>query len=379
MPSQNVLFFNGRLLPPSETFIRAQGEGLQHFTPYYVGSKRVQGLSLPTERTVVVNQGDYFGIPKEFLFKTMGFAPSFYSRLRKLQPCLLHAHFTVCGALALPIAQQLKIPMIVTAYGLDVTMKDEYAHQASLSHRLYFQRLEQLKQKSCLFIAITEFIKNKLLEKGFPEDKIIVHPIGVDTEVFKPDSALQREPIVLFVARLVEKKGCEYLIRAMSEVQNSMPEVELVVIGDGPLREVLEQQASAQLKKYKFLGVQKPEEVKKWMNKAKIFSVPSITADSGDTEGLGVVFAEAQLMGTPVVSSNSGGIPEVVSHGETGFLAPEQDWRKLAEYISSLFKNAELWNEFSVSGQNRIQKLFDQAQLCQKLESIYDFALTLTS
>lgn len=375
MSNSNVIFFNGRLLPPSETFIRAQGEGLQKFTPYYVGAHRVQGLSLPNERTLVVNQGGLIGSLEEGLFKLSGFAPKIYRELQKLNPVLVHAHFGICGALALPLAQTLQIPMIVTAYGIDVTMKDIYARRASLSHRIYFQRQEALKQKTRLFIAISKFIKDKLLEKGFPASKIIVHPIGADLNIFRPDDTVLREPVVLFVARLVEKKGCEYLIRAMSKVQATMPDVELVLIGDGSLRMSLEELAKSKLKRYRFLGVQPPKVVRDWMSRARVFCVPSITAESGDTEGLGVVFAEAQAMGLPVVSTTNGGIPEVVANDKTGFLTLERDWESLAESILRLLKDPNLWQRFSTQGQEYVKANFDQTKQASILENIYQSVL----
>ena len=373
--SKPLVFFNGLLLPPSETFIRAQGEGLEQFTPYYVGSRLVKGLSLPAERTFVVNQGGVLGAAQEGLFKLSGLAPRLHQQVRQLKPALLHAHFGICGALALPLAQTLKVPLIVTFYGIDITMKDEYARRASISHRIYFHRQAALKRETQLFIAISEFIKEKLLEKGFPSEKILVHHIGVDTETFQPEPNVLREPVVLFVGRLVEKKGCEYLIRAMAKVQAVMPEVELVVIGDGPLRNGLEKLAESSLQRYRFLGVQPPQVVRSWMNRAMVFSVPSVTAESGDSEGLGVVFAEAQAMGLPVVSSATGGIPEVVAHGKTGFLASERDWNSLSEYILQLLKNHNLWQCFSFEGKERVAAIFDQRKLSKSQEDIYQAVL----
>ena len=368
---QPVIFFNGRLLPSSETFIRAQGEGLEEFTPYYVGSRLVQGLPLPPDRTLVVNQGGMQGNFKEGVFKLFGSAPQLTGQLQQLKPALVHAHFGICGALALPLAQSLNLPMIVTIYGIDITMKDEYARRASLSHWMYFRRQAALKRETKLFIAISNFIQAKMLEKGFPPEKILIHPIGVDPDTFQLDPSIQREPVVLFVARLVEKKGCEYLIRAMNKVQTLMPEVELIVIGDGPLRNSLEDLAKSSLRRYRFLGVQPPEVVRQWMNRTTVFSVPSITAESGDTEGLGVVFAEAQVMGLPVVSSASGGIPDVVAHEQTGFLAAEKDWESLANYILQLLQDSVVWQRFSLDGQERVRTKFDQRKLSKGLEDIY--------
>lgn len=374
--NSNLILFSGRLLPPSETFILAQGEGLQQFTPYYVGSRRVKGLSLPLERTIVVNQGKFLGAAEEGLFKILGFAPRLYQKMQQVKPALIHAHFGVCGALALPVAKILKVPLVVTYHGLDATMCDDYARRNSLSTRIYLQRREALKHEARLFIAVSNFVKDKLIEQGFPPEKIVVHYIGVDTTLFQPVPAVQRQPVVLFVGRLVEKKGCEYLIHAMNQVQAVNPEVELVVIGDGVLRSQMEQLAQQKLRRYRFLGMQPPETVRAWMNQSQVFCVPSITATTGDSEAFGLVFAEAQAMGLPIVSFASGGIPEAVLHDQTGFLVPERDSQGLATYILRLLQEPLLWQRFSVNGQQRVRTHFDLRKQTQALESIYQAVLS---
>lgn len=373
--SKPLIFFSGLLLPPSETFIRAQGEGLKQFTPYYVGSRLVKGLSLPSERTLVVNRGGFLGVAQEGLFKQLGSAPKLYQQVQQLQPALIHAHFGVCGALALPLARALKLPMIVTFYGLDATMKDEYARRNSISTRVYLRRREALKREAKLFIGVSEFIRDKLLEQGFPPEKVIAHYYGVDTQVFQPDPTVQRDQVVLFVGRLAEKKGCEYLIQAMAQVQTQMPDVELVIIGDGPLRLQLEDLAASSLKRYQFLGLQPPQVVKSWMNRSLMLAAPSVTASTGDSEGLPTVVVEAQAMGLPVVGSVHAGIPQAVVHGETGFLAAERDWKSLAEHILQLLKDPILWQSFSCNGQQRVRNLFDLRKQNQALEGIYEAVL----
>lgn len=355
----NIIHYCDHLLPYSATFVRSQAESLENFTPYYAGSRLISGLKLPEERTLVINQGNLPGKISELSYKLWGVAPSFTQKLRQLNPLLIHAHFGPDGVRALPLAQHLDIPLIVTFHGYGATIKEEYARRSTYSHRLYLQRKQLLQQKAQLFIAVSDFIKEKLLEQGFPADKIIVHYVGIDTDNFVPDPSVARQPVVLFVGRLVEKKGCEYLIRAMEQVQQRQPEVELVIIGDGILRPQLEQLAKAKLKRYRFLGIQPPESVRSWMNRSQVFSVPSVVAQSGDSEAFGIVFAEAQAMGLPVVSFASGGIPEAVAHGETGFLAAEGDWQVLAEYITHLFKEQNLWQQFSQKGQERVRTMFN--------------------
>lgn len=370
-----IVFFSGLLLPPSETFIRAQGEGLQQFTPYYVGSRLVKGLSLPPERTFVVNQGGFLGAAEEVLFKLSGASSRLNRQLQQLNPALIHAHFGVCGALALPLARTLKLPMTVTFYGLDATMQDEYARRASITHRVYLRRREALKREVQLFIAVSEFIKEKLLEQGFPSNKVVAHYYGVDTETFKPNPDVVRGPIVLFVGRLTEKKGCEYLIQSMAKVQAQMPNAELVILGDGPLKLPLEELAKKLLYRYRFLGMQPPQIVRSWMNRSLLLAAPSVTAATGDSEGLPTVIVEAQAMGLPVVGSIHAGIPQAVIHGQTGFLVPERDWNGLAEYILRLLQDSILWQHFSLNGQERMQTSFDLHKQTRALENIYEAVL----
>jgi glycosyltransferase involved in cell wall biosynthesis len=371
MSKPNLVLFNSLLLSPSETFVRFQGEGLQQFTPYYVGSRLVNGLALPAERTHVVNQGGVMGRLEEGLFKLTGMAPRLTQQLRQINPVLIHAHFGLSGALAMPLAQALKLPLIVTFHGSDATSTDEYARHASVNHRIYLRRREALKQEAHLFIAVSEFIKKKLLETNFPPEKIHVHYIGVDVDKFKPDARVPRKPVVLFVGRLTEKKGVVHLIRAMAHLQAVLPNVELVIIGDGPLRSELEKLATELLNRYQFLGVQPPAVVYQWMNQAMLLAAPSVTASTGDSEGLPIVILEAMAMGLPVVSSIHAGIPEAVLHEETGFLTAEGDWKDLSDYMLCLLKDSALWNQFSWSGQERVKNTFNLRTQNQILEQIY--------
>ena len=112
-------------------------------------------------------------------------------------------------------------------------------------------------------------------------------------------------------------------------------------------------------------------ELRKWMSRASVFSVPSVTIESGASEGFGLVFTEAQAMGTPVASFATGGIPEAVSHGVTGLLAPERDVPTLAENIVQLLSDTRSWQKMSAAGIRRVRQNFDLHTQSKKLESIY--------
>lgn len=368
---KNVIIYRDHLLPQSETFIKGQAESLVNFIPYYVGARLVNGLTLPSDKTIVVNRNGFLGFMKEAMYKLFQYAPSFYKKVDSLNPVLVHAHFGPDAVWAIRLVEQRMIPLIVTFHGYDATVKDDYAKRSFYSHRRYIRRRSELQKKAHLFIAVSKFIKEQLLEQGYPEENTIVHYIGIDTQYFTFHESVKREPVVLFVGRLIEKKGCEFLIRAIKEVQIKKPEVQLVIIGDGPLKQNLFTLASKTITNFKFLGAQDSHVVREWMARAKVFCVPSIIAQSGDAEALGIVFAESQAIGTPVVSFESGGIPEIVKHNQTGLLSKERDWKDLAKNILLLLENEQLWQKFRIEGRKFIEINFDLKRQTAILEDVY--------
>jgi colanic acid/amylovoran biosynthesis glycosyltransferase len=223
-------------------------------------------------------------------------------------------------------------------------------------------------------VCISDFLRRRALESGFPERKLRTHYIGIDTNFFTPyvpEYGAHLRKSVLFVARLVEKKGCTHLIQAMHQVQSRFPDARLVIIGDGPERSSLEAQARSLGVQCDFRGAQPSSVVRQEMHSARVFCVPSVTARSGDSEGLGIVFAEAQAMGVPVVSSLHGGIPEVVSDGVTGLLAPERDHEQLAQHIIRFFSDDTFWSDCSRKAVSWIADKFDLKKQTAYLEEIY--------
>src|SRR5271154_3544693 len=313
-----VGIFRDWLLPISETFIKAQVDSLTSFDSVYIGCRRFDGLDI-SNRPIVMLRPGLLGQAEQILFRLSGYAPTLTSGLHPHGISLLHAHFGPDGAMAVPLAKSMNVPLVVTFHGWDATTSDR-AFRRSLFGRWYLSRRARLIAKASAFLAVSDFMAGKLRALGFPEEKIRVHYIGVDTEKFKMEE-VPRTRTVLFVGRLVEKKGCEYLIRAMEPIQKAMPDVELIVVGNGPLRASLERLAKSTLRNVKFTGSLPSDEIRKYMKKATVFCAPSVVAETGEAEGFGIVFIEAQSSGLPVVSFRSGGIPEAVSHGRSGFLA----------------------------------------------------------
>jgi colanic acid/amylovoran biosynthesis glycosyltransferase len=367
---QTIAIYRDKLLPTSETFVRAQAESLIRYRAIYLGLLRQAGLSLPESRVHIVCGEGPLGKVQRIRFKVFGSTLRQRRKFGSERPVLLHAHFGPGGCEVSSTARALDIPLVVTLHGYDVTSADDNLPA------LYVRRRRDLQRTAARFICVSEFLRTEALKKGFPPEKTIKHYTGVDTAFFRADASLPRWPVVLFVGRLVPNKGCEYVIRAVAALQESRPDVKLVVIGDGPLRTQLEEQSSAALQNYEFLGAQPPEAVRSWMNRAKVLSVPGIQAESGITEAFGMVFAEALAMGLPIVSSAIGGVPEIVADGQNGFLVPERDWKALASKMLLVLENQDLWDRFSRLGKQRVDNMFDLRKQATLLENIYDSVLT---
>lgn len=365
-----VIIFCDHLLYPSETFIQAQANALCEYEPVFAGSRRVTGLELPPEKVYTVNRGGPLASFREIRFKILGSAPTLAKELQALSPILLHAHYGPNGLRVLPLTARLKIPLITTFHGSDITITDLRHQKTYLGYRYYMANRGRLKASSATFLAVSNFVRRKLLEQEFPADRIWLVYTGIDTMKFRPAST-EDQLIILFVGRLTEQKGAGFLIRAASEVQRQFPEVELVLIGDGPLRKELETLAKQSLRRFRFLGVRTTQEVSGWMNRASVVCVPSMTTRSGEAEGFGMVCAEAQSVGKPVVAFHCGGIPEIIRHEKTGFLAAERDWHSLAEYLATLLKNPGLRERFGRAGREVIVREFDLEHCTRRLEEIY--------
>jgi colanic acid/amylovoran biosynthesis glycosyltransferase len=369
------LVFREELLPASETFITEQVDAMRSFTPSYVGLRVLPQSAARFTNAISLSSAmgthERYGELRKRAYHFIPFSPSFHRSVRRVNACLLHAHFALDATSALALHQALGIPLIVTLHGYDVTTSDE-AFQLTPRGRRYMRRRPTLWSQASRFLCVSEAVRRSALLGGFPEEKLQVHYIGIDCSKFQPVLPSQRqEDLVLFVGRLVEKKGCAYLLQALSRVRKRLPLVRLVIIGDGPMRESLEQLARELSLDVTFLGFQPSRVVREWMGKARVLCNPSVSAENGDSEGFGMVLVEAQATGLPVVSSLHGGIPEAISDGNTGLLAPERDVAALAEHIHRFMSDTAFWQACSSRATAWVRERFDLHKQTRKLESIY--------
>ena len=366
-----AIIFRERILEPSETFILEQAKALDTFRPVLAGLRRpARALHHSLPEVLFRNGSGSLDKAAIRAYRMLPVRSGFVRRLRKESPAIVHAHFAMDGVQALPIARALDVPLVVSLHGFDVTSSDE-ALRASSSGRHYVTNRARLFRDASAFLCVSSFVREAALRAGFPAEKLRVHYSGVDCERFCPTGVEHNRKLVLFVGRLVEKKGCEYAIRAMALVQKKVPEAQLEIIGDGPLRAELEALAAQLGVRVVFRGTQPPREVQRRMSEAWILCNPSVTAKTGDMEGFGMVFAEAQGLGTPVVSTLHGPIPEAIHDGHTGFLCPERASEPLAQAMLRLLADPNLWGQMSENAVAWVRGNFDIDRQTAKLEGFY--------
>jgi colanic acid/amylovoran biosynthesis glycosyltransferase len=369
-----VLIYREELLRISETFIKGQAEALTRYQPIYLGLRKAQTSLALAAPAIQLNSGPFLlGYLRANAYRHYPWAPLFHGRLKRLRPSLLHVHFATDATHTLAMNRLLRVPLLVTLHGYDIFVNDE-AFAQTRRGRLFLRLRSSLWAQAALVLCVSEAVRKQALAAGIPESKLAVHYTGVDTAALDPAPASARDQkLVVFVGRLVEKKGCSYLIEALAKLASL--NVRLEVIGDGPLRAPLEELAARLGVRARFLGAQPTSVVLDRMARARVFCGPSIRADTGDSEGFGMVFADAQALGTPVVSSMHSAIPEVVLHGQTGLLAPERDADALSQHLQMLLENDALWSTFHHRGIEHVRRSFDLTKQTIRLQQLYDSAL----
>lgn len=382
---KKVIIFRKDLLARSETFIKEQARFLALWEPVLVGYDRVKdgldlgslevriipGAAAKTVGRYVLRLHQLLGLPHR----------STVVALRATGARLVHVHFGTDATDIWPSVKAAGLPMTVTLHGYDINVHRQWweAGHGGVHRRVYPRRLLQMAQEPAVhFIAVSRAIKRRAIEYGIPEDKITVCYIGVDTERFKPGGLPtdQRRERILFVGRMVEKKAPLLLIRAFAEVRKQVPEAELAMIGDGPLLKDARLLAQALDVPVEFLGAQFTDVVLAQLHLARIFCLPSVTAENGDAEGFGLVILEAQASGVPVVTSALGGAAEGVLDGRTGHIFEEHDMHAMVQGLLGFIGLGPARVAASAAATQYVQARFDVRDCSARLEHIFDrFAL----
>ena len=313
-------------------------DGVKVYRYNYFGNLAYDGGIAPKLRQ---NKLNYLQVPFFLLFQLL----NIIKLVQKYDIEVIHAHWVIPQGLVAVIYKiffNRKIKILSTAHGTDILgFKGKFA--AALKRFV----IKNSDRVSC----VSNALKNEI--GGNPA----VIPMGIDTRLFCPGEK-QSGKIILFVGRLDEKKGVNYLIDAMRHVQ----EAKLVIIGDGPEKQNLMNQAAGL--NIEFLGAIPHHELPKYFNNADIFVNPSLS------EGFGLVCAEALSCGTPVIATDLPAIRDIVQDGVNGLIFEQKNSKMLAEKIIYLLNNPDKMQEMGKNGRKFVEENFGWEIITEKYRDI---------
>lgn len=281
---------------------------------------------------------------------------------------LLHVHYAIPHAFAAYMAQQMlkekgrDIPFITTLHGTDITLVG--------SHPSYKTAVEFSINNSNAVTTVSDSLRNDTLRLFAVKKDIDVICNFIDIEKYpsieeedcnRGSLANDKEKIITHISNFRRVKRVDDVVRIFNEIQQEIPS-KLVLVGDGPEREMVNLLCKELNIKDKVLFLGNSNEVNKILCFSDLFLLPS------ETESFGLSALEAMAAKTPVISSNSGGLPEVNLHGETGFLSNVGNYKEMAENAISILKDETVLNNFKTQAYLHSQKFTLGKVLPQYLE-----------
>jgi len=274
---------------------------------------------------------------------------------------VLHAHWTLSAGVAWASQWYHQCPYVVTVHGSDIFQAPNIPLVGQLT-RLWLRHAQRI-------IAVSHGLAEATTALGIPAGQLEVIPNGIDLKRFQP-GPLIRDPLVLFVGSLIERKGLRFLLMAMQQMLQSLPDYHLAVVGSGPQEAELKQLARSLgiAEHVQFVGSQSQAQISQWMQRAQLFVLPSLE------EAFGVVLLEAMASGTPCIGTRVGGIPEIIS-SDAGCLVPAANSEALAKAMMALL-GTKHWPQLSQNARRFVEThCYTWEKVAARLLEIYSSVL----
>jgi glycosyltransferase involved in cell wall biosynthesis len=282
------------------------------------------------------------------------------------------------GTAGVPAGLATRTPVVVGLRGSDVLVEPSIGY-GQLLDTYFARRICKSLASAAHGIAVSQALAEAAISLGCPPERVSVVLKGVDTVRFSPGCAesarrslrLPQRPTILFVGNFVPSKGISTLIDAFAKLRAEMPELQLVLCGDGPERERLCQHVrSLGLdESVCFPGRVSREVVPDYFRAADVFVLPSLS------EGSGNVLVEAGACGKPLVGAAVGGIPDYIEDGVTGFLFEKANSEDLAAKLRRLFRDPELAERLGRAARVRVENRHQYGQMLNQLLAIFESVL----
>ncbi|UZD49299.1 glycosyltransferase [Peribacillus frigoritolerans] len=287
----------------------------------------------------------------------------------------IHAHHGSHGQEILPVCEKYNIPLIVSIRGRDGSDRQEIFEKNA-------KRYSALNKHGAHYYPVCQYLAEGLRRLGIPAENMHVLYGGIELDLFPYSNRTlptEGEIRVLSVGRLVDKKGFVTLIKAFKRIYSQYPNARLHIIGAGEDEKRIKSTiAEYTLKDVVILrGAMDSKQVSDELKKAHIFCLASQTAKNGDIEGIPNALKEAMASGLPVVSTRHAGIPELIEHQRTGYLAPEKNEMELAKGIQFFIENPDIWNDYTERARKVIEEKFDVNKQIIEQQRLYSLINTV--
>lgn len=274
--------------------------------------------------------------------------------MREWKPDLIHAHWIIPQGVVACLAARNRIPVLCTSHGGDLH---------GLQSR-FFQMLKGWALKRCRAVTVVSRSMVQKIKALAPDTPVEVVPMGTELHsLFTPpeDPTTRKDNEIVFVGRLVEKKGLRYLLEAFAILHRSRSDLTLTIAGDGPLMEGMRNQVSVlgQEGNVAFLGGVRQRELPDLYRRATLAVFPFVVARDGDQEGFGLVLVEAMGCGCPVIASDLPAIRQSIEPGVTGILTPPGDPEALANALRQCLRDVNLRSRLAAHALDSVRKQFD--------------------
>ncbi|MFC8564121.1 glycosyltransferase, partial [Peribacillus frigoritolerans] len=287
----------------------------------------------------------------------------------------IHAHHGSHGQEVLPVCEKYNIPLIVSIRGRDGSDRPEIFEKNA-------KRYSALNKHGAHYYPVCQYLAEGLRRLGIPAKNMHVLYGGIELDLFPYSNRTLPtvgEIRVLSVGRLVDKKGFVTLIKAFKRIYTKYPNARLHIIGAGEDEKRIKSTiAEYNLKDVVILrGAMDSKQVSDELKKAHIFCLASQTAKNGDIEGIPNALKEAMASGLPVVSTQHAGIPELIEHQRTGYLASEKNEMELAKGIQFFIENPDVWTDYTERARKVIEEKFDVNKQIIEQQRLYSLVNTV--
>lgn len=291
-------------------------------------------------------------------------------RLSAPPRCLVATKWSPEGPAAILAGRALRCPLVLLGHG------GEFGAAGGQAMKWLVQRVVLRRAARCL--ANSAYTAKLFRRAHVRPERIGVIGGGVRPEQFTPDSTaaatfraeldVGERPLLLTVARLVERKGHETVLRALPAVRAAIPDVAYAIVGNGPMRgrlEALTDELGLRAA-VRFTGRLPAERLPACYAAADLFVMPGHAVPGELAEGFGLAFLEAAAAGVPGVGSDFGGIPDAIAEGETGLLAPPRDPEALAEAVVRLLSDADRRARMGAAARERVEREFTWRHVAER-------------